>query len=154
MKIEKKILDPKFYGAKRPNDIKYIVVQTINNKSVMHYYVSEGNASQLVPDENMTDSVNGGKLNRRGYLHGLCTKYNSISIGLPDTISKEDKETCVKLIMTLKQRYDIKNDNIVRQMDITGEMNPNEWHDDEKWKAEIKNKLIDMSFVKETKPIK
>ena len=149
MKIEKKILDSKFYGDKRTCDIKFIVVQDISNRSITHYYISEEKATQIVPDENMTNAVNGGRLNKRGYLHGICNKYNSISIGLSDKMSEEDKETCLRLIMALKQRYDINNDNIVRQMDITGELNPTIWHDDVKWKKDIKDKLIG---IKQTKP--
>ena len=149
MKIEKKLLDRKFYGDKRPQNIKYIVIQDINNNSVTHYYIADGVVTQIVPDENMTDSVNGGKLNRRGYLHGICTKYNSLSVGLPNNMSKDDEETCIRLIMTLKQRYDIKNDNIVRKMDITGELNPMKWHDNEKWNKDIKGRLID---IKKTEP--
>lgn len=81
----------------------------------------------------------------------ICTKYNSVSIGLSDTLSEQDIETCLRLIMTLKQRYDVENDNIVRQMDITGEHNPKTWHDMNKWKKNIKDKLIDFSFAKTTK---
>lgn len=64
-------------------------------------------------------------------------------------MSKDDEETCIRLIMTLKQRYDIKNDNIVRKMDITGELNPMKWHDNEKWNKDIKGRLID---IKKTEP--
>jgi hypothetical protein len=151
MKIEKKLINHKLYKGKRPEKIKYIVVQNINNKHTSHYHVLNGNAIQVVPDEQMTDSVNGGRLNRNGYLHGICTKYNSVSIGLSDDLSEQDIETCLRLIMTLKQRYDVENDNIVRQMDITGEHNPKTWHDMNKWKKNIKDKLIDFSFAKTTK---
>jgi hypothetical protein len=34
-------------------------------------------------------------------------------------------------------------------MDITGELNPTIWHDDVKWKKDIKDKLIGL---KQTKP--
>lgn len=145
MKIEKKIVDTKYYDSKRnANDIKYIVIQTIGNKPTPHYHVINGDATQFIPDNYMSNSVNGAKLNKRGYLHGVCTKYNSISIGVPENMSDDDKQTCLNLIMTLKQRYKVKNNNIIRQTDVTGENNPAVWHDEDKWKNDIQNKLIDI----------
>ena len=145
MKIEKKIADPKYYDEKRDtNDIKYIVIQTISNKATPHYHVTNGQAIQIVPDKYMSNSVNGARLNDFGFLHGICTKYNSISIGVPENMSDDDKQTCVNLIMTIKQRYKINNKNIVRQLDVTGEISPREWFDNDKWKEDIQNKLIDV----------
>ena len=145
MKIEKKIADMRFYGDKRnTDDIVYIVVQSIGNKPTPHYHIVEGEAVQIVPDHNISNSVNGARVNKRGYLHGVCTKYNSISIGVPEKMSDKDKQTCFNLLMTLKQRYKVKNENIVRQINVTGENDPAEWHDEEKWKRDIKNKLIDL----------
>lgn len=145
MKIEKKLVSPKYFGDKRPvDDIKYIVIQETGNKATPHYHIMDGEAIQAVPDEYLSDSVNGPKLCFYGYLHGICNKYNSISIGVPSKMSQEDKQTCLNLIMTIKQRYKIKDDNIIRQMDVTGEINPEEWHDNEKWNKDIKNKLIEV----------
>jgi hypothetical protein len=59
-------------------------------------------------------------------------------------MSEEDKQTCINLIMTIKQRYKIDNDNVIRQMDVTGVENPMIWKDKEKWISDIKNKLIDI----------
>ena len=79
MKIEKKIADMRFYGDKRnTDDIVYIVVQSIGNKPTPHYHIVEGEAVQIVPDHHISNSVNGARVNKRGYLHGVCTKYNSI----------------------------------------------------------------------------
>ena len=145
MKIEKKLVSPKYFGDKRPvDDIKYIVIQETGNKATPHYHIMDGEAIQAVPDEYLSDAVNGPKLSFYGNLHGICDKYNSISIGVPSKMSEEDKLACLKLIMTIKQRYKIKDDNIIRQMDVTGEINPEEWHDNEKWKKDIKNKLIEV----------
>lgn len=145
MKIEKKIADIRHYGDRRKiGDITYIVIQTIGNKPSPHYHIVDGGAVQIVPDSYMSNSVNGARVNKRGYLHGICTQYNSISIGVPEEMSDDDKQTCLNLIMTLKQRYKVKNDNIVRQMNVTGENDPAEWRDEEKWKNDIKNKLIDI----------
>jgi len=145
MKIEKRYADPKHYSDKRQDKIVYIVIQALDNKPTPHYHITDGKAIQFVPDNFMSDSVNGGKLNPCGYLHGICHKYNSISIGVTDNMSEEDKTVCFNLIMTLKQRYGIKSDNIVRQKDVTGEMNPCIWYDNDKWKEDIKDKLIDLS---------
>lgn len=145
MKIEKKLADSKYYGPKRTlSDIKYIVVQDIRNNTIPHYHIINETAIQIIPDYHMNDSVNGAKFSKNGYLHGICTKYNSISIGVPDNMSDHDKQLCFNLVMTLKQRYKIKNENIVRQLDVTGERNPVEWHASEKWNNDIKNKLIDV----------
>ena len=144
MKIEKRYADPKHYSDKRQDGIVYIVIQALENKPTPHYHVSNGKAIQFVPDDFMSDSVNGGKLNGCGYLHGICTKYNCISIGVTDNMSEEDKTVCLNLVMTLKQRYGIKNENIVRQRDVTGEYTPCVWCDNGKWKEDIKDKLIDL----------
>lgn len=46
--------------------------------------------------------------------------------------------------MTIKQRYRIDNENIIRQYDVTGEMNPKEWCDVVLWDKDIKKNLIDV----------
>lgn len=145
MKIEKKLVAPKYYGDKRStDDIMYIVIQERGNKATPHYHIISGEAVQAIPDEYLSDAVNGPRLSFYGYLHGISNKYNSISIGVPSKMSEEDKLACLKLIMTIKQRYKIKNENIARQMDVTGEINPEEWREDEKWNKDIKNKLIEV----------
>ena len=145
MKIEQKIADMRFYGDRRSKaDIEYIVIQTIGNKATTHYHIVNGTAIQVVPDDYMSDAVNGARLCSKGYLHGICTKYNSVSIGVPERMSEEDKQTCLNLIMTLKQRFKVDRGKIIRQMDITGEMNPSEWSTDVLWESDIKNKLIDV----------
>lgn len=146
MKIERRIADTKMFGDRRDkSDIKYIVVQTIENRPIPHYIIVEGEATQLVPDGNISNSVNGGRLSPKGILHGICTKYNSISIGLPYNLTTQDIQTCIKLIMTIKQRYNVDNDNVIRQMDITGEPNPERWAIDDKWNKEVKSNLIDVN---------
>lgn len=145
MKIEKKYADSKYYGSKRTlKDIMYIVVQDIKNGKTPHYHIINNTAIQIIPDYYMSNSINGGRFNKNGYLHGICTEYNSVSIGVPEKMSEEDKQLCLNLVMTLKQRYKIIDDRIVRQMDITGEINPAEWHNNDKWVKDIKNKLIDI----------
>lgn len=145
MKIEKKLVSPKYYGDKRStDDIMYIVIQERGNKATPHYHIISGEAIQAIPDEYLSDAVNGPRLSFYGYLHGISNKYNSISIGVPSKMSEEDKQMCLNLIMTIKQRYKIKDNNIIRQMDVTGEINPEEWHDNEKWKKDIRNKLIEV----------
>lgn len=92
----------------------------------------------------MSDAINGARLTLNGYLHGICTKYNCISIGVPCKMSEDDIQTCLNLVMTLKQRYKINNNDVVRQKDITGENDPVKWYDDYKWTNDIKNKLIEI----------
>lgn len=145
MKIEKRLANKKHYGDKRSTqDIKYIVLQTIGNNATPHYYISDNEAIQIIPDDFMSDAVNGAKVTKRGILHGICTKYNSIAIGVPCKMSDDVKQTCLNLIMTIKQRYKIENNDIVRQTDVTGSVNPEVWHDNNKWLNDIKNKLIDI----------
>ena len=144
MKIEQQLIGKKRYGEKRLlDDIIYIVVKTIDNNATTHYHIIKGEAIQKIPDEHNSNAINGVKANKYGYLHGICTKYNSLSIGVPYRMSLDDKQACYNLIMTLKQRYKIKNENIVRQFDVTGDINPEEWHDAGHWDKDIKNKLIE-----------
>ena len=144
MRIEKQLVDKQYYGKKRlKSDIKYIVVQTVGTK-LPHYVVKDGKSIQHIPDEYITDAISGGKLNKQGYLHGICTKHNSISIGVFDVMSDEDKQTCLNLIMTLKQRYHIDNFDIVRQVDVTGAVNPRGWYESRAWAKDITDKLIDV----------
>ena len=120
------------------------MVKNINNKALTHYVVKDEMVIQHIPDDNISEAVNGGRLNKFGYLHGICNKYNSISIGIISGMSSSGKKTCLNLIMTLKQRYKIDNDNIVRQMDVTGDIDPECWHDSKLWQAEIINNLIEI----------
>ena len=101
-------------------------------------------AREFIPDNFLSDSVNGRRLCSNGYLHGICTQYTSISIGLAPDPTQDDIDSCVKLIMTLKQRYHINNENIVRQKDVTGEANPEKWFNDDSWNKDIKGNLIDI----------
>ena len=145
MKIEKKYAHCSHYGDKRDeNDINYIVIKSIDDKPITHYHIVNGTAIQLIPDENISDSVNGAKMCVKGYLHGICTRYNSISIGVSDKMSKEDLQTLINLIMTIRQRYKIKNENVIRQKDITGEFNPEIFYEDDTWKKNILDKLIEI----------
>lgn len=145
MRIQRRIADTKAYGDKRAtDDIKYIVIQTIENKPVSHYNIVKGEVIQLIPDDYMSDSVNGRKLCSKGILHGICTKYNSISIGLPSKPSTDEIQTCIKLIMTIKQRYKVKNEKVIRLTDITGEPNPKKWYDNERWHNDIISNLIEL----------
>lgn len=145
MKIEQKITSHKNYGGSRStDDIVYIVVKTIDDRPITHYHVVNGTAIQLIPDENISESVNGARMCFTGYLHGICTRYNCVSIGVPEKMSRDDKKTLLYLVMTLKQRYRIYDDNIVRLKDVTGECNPEIYYDDGSWKRDIKDKLIEL----------
>ena len=145
MKIEKKFAHCKHYGDKRStNDIDYIVVKSIDDRPITHYHVVNKTAIQLVPDENISDSVNGPRMCAKGYLHGVCTRYNSVSIGIDDKMSRDDVQTLINLIMTLRQRYKVKNENVIRLKDITGECNPEMLYDDDSWKKDIKDMLIEV----------
>lgn len=145
MKIDKQLAPLKYYGDRRSkDDIIYIVVQSIDNRPITHYQVVNGIAIQKIPDDYLSDAVNGPRMCSFGYLHGICTKYNSITIGISDRLSEDDLQTCRHLIMTIKQRYKIHDDCIIRQRDVTGEANPEIWFDDDRWKADIKDKLIEL----------
>ena len=136
MKIESKINKAKDYGEIRPtSDIEYIVVSALNNKSSTHYHVANNKAVQVIPDNCMSDTVCGPRLNKFGIYHGICTRYNSLTIGI-----NEVDGLCVHLILTLMQRYNIPPDNVLRKLDITGEMEPDLWSNDYKW-YEIKDKI-------------
>ena len=144
MRIESRFTNSQNYDGIRPEDIKYIVIQNIDNKFSPHYHIKDGKAIQIIPDNNMSDSVNGGKLNICGTLHGICTKYNSISIGVCDNLSKDDKKTCINLIMTLKQRYKVEKNNIIRKKDITGALEPTEWYNDKNWIEEVVKQIVEL----------
>lgn len=144
MRIESRLTNPKNYDDTRPESIKYIVIQNIGNKFSPHYHIKDGKAVQIVPDANMSNSVNGGKLNGCGVFHGVCTKYNSISIGVCDNLSREDKKVCINLVMTLKQRYNVEKNNIIRKKDVTGVLEPTEWHNDKNWIEEVVKQIIEL----------
>lgn len=140
MRIEKKITEACNYGdGRNTNDIQYIVLLSLDDKPTPHYHINEGKAFQVIPDNNMSAAVNGPRMSKYGIYHGICTKYNSISIGT--TNSHKDKETCLHLIMTLMQRYDVAPDNVLRIKDVTGEVGPNVWDDDEKWESDVIDRL-------------
>lgn len=144
MKIQRRIADTGSYGDRRAlSDITYIVIQTIENKPISHYNIVKGEVIQRIPDDYISDAVNGRKLCSKGILHGICTKYNCISIGLPEKLSTDDENACIKLIMTIKQRYKIEDSNVIRQMDVTGEPNPMIWQDNNKW-AKFIQRLKDL----------
>lgn len=145
MKIEKNLTNPKNYCEERKCKIEYIVIQNIGNRFSPHYHIVDGNAIQIIPDKNMSNSVNGGRLNQHGTLHGICTKYNSISIGIGINPSSDDIKACISLIMALKQRYNVKIENVICQRDITGELSPERWCDKGRWKAEIVDKLTEFT---------
>ena len=146
MKIERKYADLK-YREKRCDNIEYIVIQSFTDKDTSHYQIIDGKVYQMLPDNILSASVNGGRLNQYGILHGICTKYNSITIGVKDDPENDDIELCKHLIMTLRQRHKIKENNIIRQIDITGEVSPKIWFDKDKWEKDIiialKNMLED-----------
>lgn len=137
MKIVKKYADTKKRDKRNPDDIIYIVVQSFKNNDTSHYHVVDGNVIQVLPDCCISDSVNGGKLNKLGVYHGICTRLNSISIGIKDFPDDDDIKICRDLILTIKQRYKIKDENIIRQLDITGELSPEKWFDRDKWEDDV-----------------
>ena len=59
-------------------------------------------------------------------------------------MTEDDVQTCLHLIMTIKQRYKVHNDCIIRKTDVTGEINPESLFDNDRWKADIKDKLIEI----------
>lgn len=141
MKIDKRYADLTNREKRQIKDIQYIVIQTFNNKDTSHYQIANGNVYQLLPDDVLSNSVNGGRLNKYGVYHGICTKYNSISIGLKDYPKRDDVETCRHLIMTIIQRYNISRDKVIRQTDVTGEVSP---FDKDKWEKDILLELMNM----------
>lgn len=145
MKIEKKITDACNYGDKRnTGDIKYVVLLDLGERPTPHYHVCGDKVYQIVPDNMMSATVNGARLSKDGVYHGICTKYNSVSIGINNNLSDKDSELCLHLIMTLLQRYDLRPDDVIRLKDITGEISPEIWEDNNKWTDDVINKLNDM----------
>lgn len=144
MKIEKKYADTKVREKRSTDDIEYIVIQSFNNKDTSHYHISDGKVIQILPDSCISNSVNGGKLSDLGVYHGICTKYNSISISVNNHPDEEDIELCKHLIMTLIYRHKIIKNKIIRQTDITGEVSPEIWFDIDKWNSDVIDKIKDM----------
>jgi hypothetical protein len=125
MIIESKITESKNYGDKRETEnINFIVIQSFSDRPTSHYHVINGKIYQVIPDDFISNSVNGPRLTHFGKYHGICTKYNSISINIDEDCSLTDIQQLSFLIMTLKRKYKINVDKIIRQMDITGEANP------------------------------
>lgn len=144
MKIEKKYADLKPREKRNTNDINYIVIQAFNDNDTSHYHISDGKVIQVLPDACISNSVNGGRVSRLGVYHGICNKYNSVSIGISNHPEEDDIELCKHLIMTLIYRLKIKKDNVIRQVDITGEISPEVWYDKDKWELDVIDKIKDM----------
>ena len=80
MKIVKKFADIKPRDKRDTKDINYIVIQAFSDQDTSHYHVSDGKIVQILPDNCISNSINGGKVSRFGLYHGICNKYNSVSI--------------------------------------------------------------------------
>lgn len=134
MKIAKKYVSPKHYGDKRSTgEIKYIVIQSLCNKPCSHYVVRNDESVQLIPDDRISLAVKGPRMTKEGVYHGVSNVYNSLSVCIPENPTSEELDLCRHLVMTLKQRYKIDNDNIIRLKDITGENNPEYFADNDRW---------------------
>ena len=144
MKIERKYTDTKTREKRNTKDIDYIVIQSHNNKDTSHYHIADGKIVQVLPDTYISNSVNGGRLTKLGIYHGICTKYNSISISVNNHPDEEDIELCRHLIMTLIYRHKINKEKVVRQTDVTGEVSPEIWFDKDKWDSDVIEKIKDM----------
>lgn len=146
MIIESKISDSKNYGEVRETkDIEYIVVQSFSDRPTSHYHVINGKIYHIIPDDYISDSVNGPRLTHFGRCHGICTKYNSISINIDNECTNTDIQQLSFLIMSLKRKYKIDVEKIIRQLDITGEADPIVFFDNSKWHEKVLQKIIDMS---------
>lgn len=144
MKIEPKIIDTSQCLSRNSSDIKYIVIQEFKNGTPSHYQIANGKVYQMIPDKKTSDAINGPKISSKGKFHGICTKYNCISISIDKAPSKEDTEIINHLIMTIRQRYKINLSNVLRQTDVTGEMSPEIWYDNSRWDRDVISKLNDM----------
>ena len=138
MRIYKDLVKNSNQGQRQCDEIIFIVIQDHNDDNVCHYNVTNNKVVQLIPDENISASVSGPKINKNGIKHGVCTMYNSISIALKDNIDTEGQKLCKKLIMTLKMRYKIKNENILRIKDVTGVTSPLAWQNNDDWNILLK----------------
>ena len=145
MVIEKKFTESKNYGDKRnKDDIEYIVVQEFSDKPTAHYHIVGEKAVQLIPDDYISNAVNGGRYCHLGVYHGICTKFNSISICISENPTDDDLKLLSHVIMTLKRRYKVDLTKIIRQADVTGEPNPQIFLDSSKWHDRVIQKIIDM----------
>lgn len=145
MIIEKKIADPKNYGDKRNvEDIKYIVIQEVSDKPISHYQVLNNNVIQVIPDDYISNSVNGPRCCHLGIYHGICTKYNSITICIAESPNNDDLDLLSHLIMTIKRRYKISVDKIIRQSEVTGEANPQMFLDNDLWRKKVIQRIHEM----------
>ena len=145
MIIEKKIADPKNYGDKRNvEDIEYIVIQEVSEKPISHYQVMNNNVIQVIPDDYISNSVNGPRCCHLGIYHGICTKYNSITICIAEKPNNDDLDLLSHLIMTIKRRYKISIDKIIRQSEVTGEPNPQMFLDNDLWHKKVIQRIHEM----------
>lgn len=145
MIIEKKIADPKNYGDKRNvEDIEYIVIQEVSDKPISHYQVMNNKVIQVIPDDYISNSVNGPKCCHLGIYHGISTKYNSITICIAEIPNNDDLDLLSHLIMTIKRRYKISVDKIIRQSEVTGEPNPQIFLDNDLWRKKVIQRIHEM----------
>lgn len=46
--------------------------------------------------------------------------------------------------MSIKRKYNVKKEKIIRQLEVTGEADPLRFFDSEEWNKKVINRIIDM----------
>lgn len=146
--------------------IKYIVIHYVgtvstakNNvdyfydkdrKSSAHYFVDEKSIWQCVEDSDIAWHCGGAKK-----YFSECRNSNSIGIELCCKKDKNEKwyfesqtlNNAIELVKHLKEKYDIKNENIIRHYDVTHKVCPKPFVDDAKYWSDFKRRLGVKEFV-------
>lgn len=168
MKIKTNYAHPKNYGVERGKDrIKYLVYHYTANdgdsdeanakyfhdrivKASAHYFVDNDSITQSVPENMIAFSVGGKKLNSGGYLNGICTNTNSISIELCDSkkngrydFTENTLEQAIELGKAMMDKYNIPIERVVRHYDVTGKICPRPFVEDVGYWITFKGRLID-----------
>lgn len=180
MNIKINLANKNNYGSSRSLDkIKYIVIHYTGNdgdsdesnsryfknnivKASAHYFVDDDSVTQSVPDNYVAWSVGGNKYSDcaktgGGKFYKKCTNTNSISIEICDDVkngvvypSAKTIQNALELTKALMKKYNIPASNVIRHFDVTGKKCPAYWVDDNKWKSEYWNYLVNGDNIKTT----
>lgn len=123
------------YGGKRTQKIEYIVIHYTGNKgdtarnncvyfsrpnrnASAHYFVDKNGWEQSVPEDHVAWSV-GRKFGEAQYW-GKCTNYNSISIEMCDSVTKNEavENKTIELLKILMKKYSIDKAHVLRHYDV------------------------------------
>ena len=126
----------------------------LDRKASAHYFVDDNEIWQCVDDSNIAWHCGANK-----YYHDDCRNKNSIGVEM--CCKKDDEgnlymtdktiENTQDLIVYLMEKYNIKEENVIRHYDVTHKICPAPFVNDEKKWTKFKKGLIRVKEIKDVK---